>query len=81
MYGNIYGMRKTTVYLPEDLKESLEHVARHERRTEAEIIREAIAEKVSKRQRPRPQIPLGTSLGDPTASERVDELLANFGGQ
>ena len=80
MYGIMYGMKKTTVYLPEALKASLEKMAAEEDRSEAEIIRAAIEVAVEGRQRPKPTIPL-TSEGydDPTAAERVDELLEGFG--
>jgi Arc/MetJ-type ribon-helix-helix transcriptional regulator len=73
-------MVKTTVYLPEDLKAALERVAAEEQRSEAELIRESLRKAVGERQRPKPRIPLtGEALGDPTAAERVDELLAGFG--
>ena len=73
-------MRKTTVYLPEPLKASLERLAAEERRSEAEVIREAIAEKVERQTRPRPRVPLRQEgLGDPTVADRVDELLDGFG--
>lgn len=76
----MYGMTKTTVYLPEELKAGLARMAREERRSEAEIIRAAISAMVSSRQRPKPRVPLVTrGLGDPAAAERVDELLAGFG--
>lgn len=75
----MYGMVKTTVYLPEELKASLERKSANEGRSEAELIREAIARLVST-EAPRPTIPLvEQGLGDPTAAERVDELLRDFG--
>ena len=78
----MYGMKKTTLYLPEELKASLERMAADELRSEAEIIREAIAEKVDRRTRPRPNLPLcAAGLGDPTIAERVDELLDGFGSE
>ena len=47
MYGTMYGMTvKTTVYLPDDLKRALEVEAAVSGRSEAEIIREAIAARV-----------------------------------
>lgn len=76
----MYGMKKTTVYLPEALKASLEKMAAEEDRSEAEIIRAAIQAAVEGREPPKPKIPLTSKgLGDPTAAERVDELLEGFG--
>ena len=76
----MYGMRKTTVYLPDDVKESLEQMATDEGRSEADIIREAIRATVLTRKRPRPRLPLtAQGLGDPSAAERVDSLLEGFG--
>lgn len=66
--------------LPEALKVALERMSIEEGRPEAEIIRTAIQVAVEGRQRPKPRIPLTSeSLDDPTAAERVDELLAGFG--
>ena len=73
-------MHETTVYLPEELKASLARMAAAQKRSEAELIREAIEAAVSSRKRPRPRIPLtGEGLGDPNLSERLDELLEGFG--
>ena len=73
-------MVKTTVYLPERLKAALERVAAEENRSEAEVIREAIRVRVERREDLRPKVPLvDRPLGDPRASERVDELLSGFG--
>jgi Arc/MetJ-type ribon-helix-helix transcriptional regulator len=73
-------MVKTTVYLPEDLKASLERVAAERGRSEAELIREAIRTLVGDGAPARPRVPLvAMPLGDPTAAERVDELLDGFG--
>lgn len=81
-YGTMYGMLKTTLYIPEDLKAALEKMAAGEGRSEAEIIREAIRAAVDGRRPPRPRIPLrAQGLGDPAASERVDELLRGFGSE
>lgn len=73
-YGTMAGMAvKTTVYLPDDLKRALEVEAAASGRSEAEIIREAIAARVGAA---RPGV--GFLDADPMA-ERVDELLAGFG--
>jgi hypothetical protein len=73
-------MKKTTIYLPDDLKEGVEAVARREKRSEADIIRDAIASAVDASRPPEPCLPLpGMKLGNPTIAERADELLQGFG--
>lgn len=75
-------MKRTTVYLPEDLKASLERIAASERRSEADVIREALNEAVERRIPPRPKIPLIESgFGDPSVAERVDEFLGEGFGE
>jgi predicted transcriptional regulator len=76
----VYGVRRTTVYLPDELKARLEQAAQEERRTEAEIIRESLEAALARRARPVPRIPLvSTGLGRSDAAERVDDLLDGFG--
>jgi hypothetical protein len=71
-------MRKTTVYLPDDLKFALGRVAVEKGRSEADLIREAIRDLVRDSEPSRPRVPLFSS-GDPTLTERVDEGLRGFG--
>ena len=72
-------MKQTTIYLPDDLKERLELAAQQERRTEAAIVREALADALNRRE-VSPTVPLfAEGWGDPTLAERVDELLAETG--
>ncbi len=73
-----YCMKKTTVYLPEDLKSALGRIAAGRGRSEAELIREAVRGLVKDSELPRPRLPLFSS-GDPTLAERVDEELAGCG--
>ena len=73
-------MKKTTVYLPEDLKSALGRIAAQRGRSEAELIREAVGELVKDSEPPRPRLPLFSS-DDPTLAERVDEELRGFGGE
>ncbi len=81
-YGRVYGMQKTTVYLPTELKTSLRCMARATGISEAELIRQAIGEKVLRHPHPRPRVPLtDRGLGDPEAAHRVDELLAGIGSR
>jgi Ribbon-helix-helix protein, copG family len=67
-------MKKTTVYLPGDLKERLEQRALGEQRSEAEVIRDALAAYLGDTG-PRPTLPLfdGPPIDD------FDEALSGFG--
>lgn len=78
MYGTMYGMEKTTIYLPAELKRSIEEVAAERGCSEADVIREAIAAVTRKRRQPRPRVPLFKS-GKPTLAENVDKALRGFG--
>jgi plasmid stability protein len=71
-------MNKTTVYLPDELKRSLRRMAATSGRSEAELIREAVASLTSAAPRPRPRGRLFAS-GDSSLAEHVDEALAGFG--
>ena len=71
-------MKKTTVYLPDDLKAALGRAASEKGQSEAELIRRAVEELVKGFERPRPRLPLFSS-GDPTLARRVDEELRGFG--
>ncbi len=74
----MYGMHKTTLYLPDDLREQLRSAARERGSSEAEVIRDALRAYVPGLVAPEPTIPLFAS-GDPTLAERVDEALHGFG--
>jgi Arc/MetJ-type ribon-helix-helix transcriptional regulator len=74
----VYGMYKTTVYLPDDLKRDLERVAATRGVSEAELIREAIRTLTRDSAAPRPRLPLFKS-GKPGLAERVDHALKGFG--
>jgi hypothetical protein len=78
-YGTLYGMKRTTVYLPDELKAALERTAAAQGKSEAEVVRSAVAAATAAPTYPRPRLPLFES-GDPTLAERVDdELAAGFG--
>jgi plasmid stability protein len=68
-------MQKTTLYLPDDVKAAVEVEARRSGRSEAEVIRSAVAAAV-KPVRPKPRA--GLFSGEPIA-RRVDDLLEGFG--
>jgi hypothetical protein len=78
MYGMMYGMRKTTIYLPDDLKQALETVAEQTGTSEATFVRRALERAVADAIPPRPRLPLFKS-DEPTLAERVDDALAGFG--
>jgi Arc/MetJ-type ribon-helix-helix transcriptional regulator len=71
----MYGMEKTTVYLPAELKRAIKRLARQQGRSEADLIREALARVAEGRDAPAPRLPLFRSRG-PSIAERVDEALA-----
>lgn len=64
---------KTTIYLPDELKDALATEARRRGQSEAELVREAISALVT-RPRPRP----GIIAGEPIAA-RSEELMPGFG--
>lgn len=78
--GMMYGMRRTTIYLPDDLKDALERTAAAEGRSEAEVVRSALATATADHTYPAPHLPLFSSA-DPTLAERVDEELASGFGE
>jgi predicted transcriptional regulator len=72
----MYGMTKTTVYLPDDLKRALEAEAGRRGSSEAEVIRDAIRRAVAST----PRRPHGALFaGREPIAERADELLRGFG--
>ena len=77
----MYGVKRTTIYLPDDLKARLEATARAEGRTEADVIREALAQALAQRETPRPRIPLVAATGGETdwAGQIEERLEEGFG--
>ncbi len=74
----MYGMVKTTLYLSPELKANIERVARAQRRSEAEVIREALDQGLALRSRPRPRFGLFDS-GDSRWAASADHDLGGFG--
>ena len=67
-------MNKTTVYLPEALKQGVERMARQRSCSEAEVIRQAVQDAVSR------PVPRGGIIpGDSAWAERLDDCLDGFG--
>jgi Ribbon-helix-helix protein, copG family. len=69
-------VNKTTVYLPDDLKRAVAAAARRRDVSEAEVIRQAIAQAVASEDVPR-RGPLFSS--DTLMADDVDAHLAGFG--
>jgi plasmid stability protein len=76
----MYGMKRTTIYLPDELKAALERTAAAEGRSEADVVREALAAVTATHAYPLPRLPLFDS-GEATLAERVDEELAHGFGE
>jgi hypothetical protein len=76
----MYGMKRTTIYLPDELKAALERTATAEGRSEAEVVRSALASATASHVYPSPRLPLFES-DDPTLAQRVDEELARGFGE
>lgn len=74
----MYGMHRTTIYLPDDLKAALDRTAVAEGRSASDLIRDGV--RLVTRSDPGPQLdlPLFRS-GDPQLAEQVDEALEGFG--
>lgn len=81
----MYGIRmadepmvKTTVYLPPELKKRIEHTARIEGKSEAEVIRAALDAYTLHHSPPRPKLPLFSS-GEVGVITDWDEAMRGFG--
>lgn len=77
----MYGMKRTTVYLPEELKARLESEAKRRGVTEAEVIRQAVDKELR-----RPGLRAGIITGDlgglnaaDITHENKDTWLKGFG--
>lgn len=74
-------MKKTTVYMPDDLKAALKRAAAVRGQSEAELVREAVRKLTQDVEQPRPKLPLFRGENS-TLAERVDEELEKgFGRQ
>jgi hypothetical protein len=78
VYGSVYGMEKTTVYLTSEQKRALERAARSSGRSEADLIREGVDTVTRTTGARELRLPLFES-GHPDLAERVDEALEGFG--
>jgi hypothetical protein len=71
-------MKKTTVYLPPELKRALATLARQRRCSEAEVLREAVSRLAGEAEAPLPRLPLFRSSG-PSIAQDIDRALEDFG--
>ena len=79
MYGTMYGVKRTTVYFPDEMKTAIEREAERRGVTEAEVIRTAVRlalERPARRNHILPAIPEG--VGESIAG-RAEELLDRMG--
>jgi len=71
-------MVKTSVYLPEELKDQLSAASRASGESEATIIRSALEQWLAGMLRPRSSPHWGTiGFADPDLADKVDEVLAD----
>lgn len=83
MYGIMYGameqMRRTTIYLPGEMKSAIEREAARRGVTEAEVIRSALIDHLNAAEPPIPQLPVFPEGFGINIAGRVDELLEGPG--
>lgn len=77
-YGIMYGMHRTTIYLPESLHAALTRAAKRLGKSEAELVREALELHLRSLTPPAPRLPLFKS-GKRGLAEALDEALKGFG--
>jgi CopG antitoxin of type II toxin-antitoxin system len=75
----MYGVKKTTVYLPDELRARLKRAAEASGRSEAELIRAGVEHIVELELTPLPRAPLWSGPGN--LAEHVDEILAEGFGE
>ena len=83
MYGTIYGVKRTTIYLTETQKRELESIANRTRQSEAELIREGVDHVINLKRERRRKPGAIFALDDPILDDpaRTDEALEGFGGE
>lgn len=74
----MYGMEKTTLYLPRELKDAVERAAAERGCSEAEVVRDALRVLTRGIEPPAPRLPLFAS-GRPGLARRAEAELNGFG--
>jgi predicted transcriptional regulator len=72
-------MRKTTIYVPDDLDRATKALARAQGRSQAEVIRDAIASFVASASVRPESVAAGRGPGDGSVADLEVEWLAAFG--
>jgi hypothetical protein len=75
----MYGMTKTTIYLPVRLKKAVERAAAATGASEAAVIRAAIEQATHDVAGPRPRLPLFHSRNQADLAARTDDALRGDG--
>ena len=81
VYGMMYGVKRTTIYLTDAQKQELEVLSERTTRTESDLIREGV-DQMLEDHRPRRRKPGALfALSDPVLDDptRVEEALEGFG--
>ena len=71
-------MKRTTIYFPEEMTLEIKTRAKQERRTEADLIREAVSAYLVNGKRPLPSIVGMGSGGTVSGEESEDWLMSNW---
>jgi hypothetical protein len=74
----MYGMEKTTLYIPPELKSAVERAAAERGCSEAAVVREALRALTCKVEPPAPRLPLFAS-GKSGLAKRAEAELKGFG--
>ncbi|HTM46777.1 MAG TPA: CopG family transcriptional regulator [Polyangiaceae bacterium] len=77
-YVTMYGMHRTTIYLPESLRADLANTAKRLKMSEATLVRQALERHLAQVAVPAPRLPLFES-GKRGLAERADAALKGFG--
>ncbi len=75
IYGTMYGVKRTTIYLPDEMKADIEREAARRGVTEAEVIRTAVGEHLETRKKRKLNLPLFPEGFGEDLAGRVDEIL------
>jgi len=75
----MYGVKRTTIYFPQEMKTAIEREAARRGVTEAEVIRGAVDAHLGDSTPPVPELPLFPEGFGVEIATRVDELLEGMG--